>query len=430
MIRNAKLSGEDIEQQIRVATENERLIGVTYAYLSLNQRWFGRGYWLGAFGHPRTFQSIEYGYEDWIQYYNTEISYWKNEIEKHKFSLVIGNRPNLMAVAKSLGLQTRAWQISRRDNLAYWATDEFFFNPLLDDAFSSEPEQPGDDIVPVIEPYTFDIRYRREFLKNIKFSRTLTRIAREFVRRTYWRVRGYEKARSYLISDYLKSLFAIRRDTLRMAGAETVALDELKGRKFFFYPLHNEPEVAVQQQSPYFMAQLWAIAALARDLPADTLLAVKEAPHAVGRRQRSFYDQILSHKNVVIINMLESGIECCRQARAVATINGTPGQEAALMGKRVLMFGHYAQYDVLPNVRHVTTDKSLRSAIDWALTDVGDPSPYVAAGSRYLRAVEKVSFDLRNYDFKNYEKLDQETIDGAIDLLLRSLNQPASVAST
>ena len=89
-----------------------------------------------------------------------------------------------------------------------------------------------------------------------------------------------------------------------------------------FFPLHAEPESSLQVASPECLVQLSTITSLARDLPAGYYLAVKETYQTYGRRPSNFYDQIREFKNVVLLDMLELGLEVARRAEAVATITG------------------------------------------------------------------------------------------------------------
>ena len=69
---------------------------------------------------------------------------------------------------------------------------------------------------------------------------------------------------------------------------------------------------------------------IARDLPADVKLVVKEHIPALGRRPRDFYHQILELKNVYIADPSDNGIEYIKLSKGVSLITGTAG------GKRQL----------------------------------------------------------------------------------------------
>ena len=141
----------------------------------------------------------------------------------------------------------------------------------------------------------------------------------------YWHLRRYDKRGGYFLSEQIKFLWAYRASALKLRPPFTKSLSDLEGKKFVFFPLHTEPETALQGMSPEFMFQLEAITAIARDLPADTFLVVKEAFHALGRRPRDFYAQISAFKNIVLLDTHEYGLEVVKKANAIATITGTAG---------------------------------------------------------------------------------------------------------
>ena len=92
------------------------------------------------------------------------------------------------------------------------------------------------------------------------------------------------------------------------------------------------------------------------------MLAVKDTYAAVGVRPDNFYDQIRAFKNVVLLDTMILG-HVIRQAELVATITGTAGFEAAVMGKPVISFGHHNIYNFLPHVRLITDERDLKPAL-------------------------------------------------------------------
>ncbi len=206
-------------------------------------------------------------------------------------------------------------------------------------------------------------------------------------------------------------------------GKNAVKLDELHGQPFVFYALQTEPESSIGGLSPEFVFQHPAIIAASRDLPAGNILAVKEVYFAVGRRSPVFYDQVESLKNTRFVDLRENGVDVVRQSRAVVTINGTVGFEAAVMGKPVIALGRHNIYGFLPHVRTVTDIGDLRSHLAWALSDDFDAKKAKRDGARFLRAVIERSFDLGRYDHINLREYDHETVVGAADALLASLGE-------
>jgi hypothetical protein len=206
-----------------------------------------------------------------------------------------------------------------------------------------------------------------------------------------------------------------------LTSAKVSKLKDIAGKKFVFFPLHTEPESALQRTSPEYFFQLAAIASLARDLPADHLLVVKETYEIRGRRPDDFYDQIREFKNVVLLDMLELGLEVVKQSRAVATITGTAGMEAAVLGIPVVTFGRHNIYNFLPHVHVVRRDEELRPALRAALDDGLDRNRTALDGARFLAALKASSFDLGNLDLVAQNAIEPAAVEDSYRIFIDSL---------
>jgi hypothetical protein len=239
----------------------------------------------------------------------------------------------------------------------------------------------------------------------------------------YWRIRGYWKARSYHYWDKIKHHFRIWRDYRRCQRLATTKLDDLKGMRFAYFPLHIEPETALQGLSPEYFYQQALIAAVSRDLPAGVYLAVKEALGAIGRRPDNFYEQIAELKNVVWLDCWELGFECARRADAVVTICGTVGLEAVANGTPVISFGQHNIYNFLPTVRVVTEESKLPKYLEDALFDPSVAEKTGREGRRLVRAITDCSFDMAQYDYLKLDDFQMSSVDDALRSLAASVTE-------
>ncbi len=115
---------------------------------------------------------------------------------------------------------------------------------------------------------------------------------------------------------------------------------------FFYYPLHYEPESAVDVFSTYYRDQLRVIRLVASALPVEHLLYVKENPNMpIGTRPRGYYRRVATIPGVRLLPTTTDSYEVIARCRGVVTLAGTTGFEALCCGKPVLMFGH-AFYEV------------------------------------------------------------------------------------
>ena len=110
-------------------------------------------------------------------------------------------------------------------------------------------------------------------------------------------------------------------------------------RPFAFFPLHFEPEVALQVFGRPFQNQIEVVRNLALSLPAGMLVLVKEHPRALGFRPYGYYRKLLEIPNVRLVDHRLPTHRVIRNADLVAVISGSTGFEAAVLGKPVITFG-------------------------------------------------------------------------------------------
>ena len=111
-------------------------------------------------------------------------------------------------------------------------------------------------------------------------------------------------------------------------------------QKFYYFPLHVEPEFVLLTQSQNYLDQLNVIRNIARKLPSNICLYVKDHPESSGRRRLRFYQEIVSMPNVKLISPNENSIKLIKKSEAVITITGTAGFEAFLHNKKVYTLGN------------------------------------------------------------------------------------------
>lgn len=110
--------------------------------------------------------------------------------------------------------------------------------------------------------------------------------------------------------------------------------------KFFLFPLHLQPEASTLVLSPHYTNQLEVIRSIAREMPVDQLLYVKEHPSAYGRHNASFYKAIKSISNVRLIGPREDTKNLLRLTSGVIVLSGTMGWEGFLLAKPVFVLGN------------------------------------------------------------------------------------------
>ncbi|HEU0050983.1 MAG TPA: hypothetical protein VFQ60_02915 [Patescibacteria group bacterium] len=120
---------------------------------------------------------------------------------------------------------------------------------------------------------------------------------------------------------------------------------------FVFFPLHYEPEISLLLLAPFRTDQLSLIKQIARALPVQYKLYVKDHPQMAEYRPRRFYKALKKIPNIKLIRPSMKSFEILPRAKLIATITGTAGWEAIMLGKPVISFGHWF-YNSLPQVAY------------------------------------------------------------------------------
>jgi Capsule polysaccharide biosynthesis protein len=370
-----------------------------YNWLLMARRDAGRGFALGGFYHPRNEFSRRATYPQLTYALTETLAFWRTEFASRQIGTFItsSNGVKEAAVAcRSSGIRYRVLYPTRYKNYYYWAHNEFVEFPRLESVYElagAKPRPPVD----LNMPYDHEVNTRRRFIGDNGVVKLLGKLWRAVKRELYLRASGY---RTVETPDFMESIlynWRVYRDGRRLRPPHTLKLQAIRGQTFVFFPLQTEPEFSLQVMSPEYFCQIAAIGSLARDLPAGAILAVKETVWGMGRRPRDFYAQIGEFKNVVILDVMERGLDVVHACSAVATISGSAGIEAALIGKPVILFGRHNVYQFLPHVTLVTKEEELRPALRRALNGEVETDRAQQAGARFAEALMQVSFDMGDF---------------------------------
>jgi len=172
--------------------------------------------------------------------------------------------------------------------------------------------------------------------------------------------------------------------------------------KFVYFPLAVEEERNILISAPFFTDQLEIIKNIAKSLPIDYKLFVKEAPGQFVRYWRpiSEYKKIMEIPNVHLIHPSVNNVELIKNSLLVFTVSGSSGFEACFYNKSSIVFTDIG-YSILPSVFKIGELEKLPDLIKTALNHKVDSS-YL---DRYMRFLEKNSFE---FDYMGYltEELD------------------------
>jgi len=196
-----------------------------------------------------------------------------------------------------------------------------------------------------------------------------------------------------------------RKTQRRQKFFDKYAIKKLdKKTPFIYFALHVEPERTLSITAPYFTNQIEVITHLAKSLPIDHKLYVKEHPYMMKKnldlfREISYYEKIISLPNVELIHPKINSEEIYRNCTVVATISGTSPIEAALYKKPSIVFSDVS-YSDLPFISRVHNLEELPEIVKKNVNQKFDFSSL----DKYVKIVHNNSFEFDLTGFFNSVK--------------------------
>ncbi len=168
--------------------------------------------------------------------------------------------------------------------------------------------------------------------------------------------------------------------------------------KFIYFPLHVQPERNIDIDAPYYSNQFVAIDNIARSLPIQYKLYVKEHNSMKFRnwRQKSFYNSILNLPNVKLIHPSLNPLEIIKNCALVITIAGSAGLEAAFYEKPSIVLADVS-YSSLSCVKKIKNIEELPNAIRESLGIKVNPYEL----RNFIEYQEKNSFEFDEVELRN-----------------------------
>lgn len=256
------------------------------------------------------------------------------------------------------------------------------------------------------------------------FVRRLVRgdILRDHLSGSVWQLRERRAGNWFVQPDPFGHRLAQIVHQVRGAYADRRYLtDSPSGRPYVFYPLHYEPEATTLVHGSYFEDQLTVVKNLARSLPAGWDLVVKEHFYMRGQRRLSFYRELRSVPNLVLLPFSAPTNELILGAEVVSVISSTAGLEAALIGKPVLMFGEYP-WAYAPSVHRAEALARLPEQVrELAANPLGPDHPDVLAfGASWDRSLPPA----RYFKTRAYDWTEPDNVRRIAEALLTRLPEP------
>jgi len=173
------------------------------------------------------------------------------------------------------------------------------------------------------------------------------------------------KSQIKLIKNKFQQYFEIRK---REEFLNSNSIKKIEDNNYILFPMQSMPEAKVLTISPFYSNQITLIENIAKSIPINTILYVKEHPIQKTKLWRSieFYKKIISIPNVKLIHPSVNSQELIAKSKAVVLISGGTGFEALFHKKPVILFSDEI-YQELSSVTKISTFDKLHENISEAI---------------------------------------------------------------
>lgn len=197
----------------------------------------------------------------------------------------------------------------------------------------------------------------------------------------------FGRTKSKVLFDAISS--RIIKKKVRSSFLEKNSLLQIDDSKFVYFPLQVDPDRNLLLGSPYLTNQIESIRNIAKSLPVDHKLFVKEHPGQKREwRNISFYKEILDIPNVKFIHPSVSSEELYKKCSLVITSGGSSGFEASFFQKPTIVFSDTI-YNRLDCVSRISNIEDLPFIINESLNKEISSNDL----DKFLVFLEKNSFD-------------------------------------
>ena len=166
---------------------------------------------------------------------------------------------------------------------------------------------------------------------------------------------------------------------------------------YVYFPMNIEEEISTLHYTPFFTDQIEVIRHIAKSLPLDYLLYVKEHPHAVHRGWHKIdeYKEILDIPNVRLVHPSFSSEELMKFCKLVITIRGTASFNCLYQNKPSIIFGD-VPFSIIPSVFKINSIVEIPKTIRTALKTKVNPEHL----QKYIKLIEERSINFSMMDWE------------------------------
>ena len=211
------------------------------------------------------------------------------------------------------------------------------------------------------------VNVQLKFNSNTTFSQKINHYLKRLSHNPEPIYKNIGKTKLKMIKYKYQNHFEIKK---RKQFLDNKSIKSIEDKKFVYYPLQSEPEAKVLTESPFYSNQIALIENIARSIPIDLVLYVKEHPIQKTKLWRTIedYKKILALPNVKLVHPSVNSQELISKSQGVIVINGSIGFEGLFYKKPIILFGD-EYYDELSMVTKIISLTTLPDVISNALSN-------------------------------------------------------------
>ena len=308
-------------------------------------------------------------------------------------------------------------------NMYYWQMERYGLIPGLERAYrklQSSQARPTDN-----EPWDV-ASFNSEMGRSVIASRRWPNFLRKLFRVTYplllVKILGRNrKIGDIYLSKMIKYMVRGHLNFKKSMRRSYTPFEEIARSDYVYFPLTTEPEAALMGLEPHFTNQMYAIELLSKSVPVGVTVVVKEHWNAVGNQPANWRDTVADFPRVRLVHPFENSIGIIRNSLATATITGTSGMEAAILGRPVISLGPNYRFAFVDNV-YFGRDLSVLRRIIKGICENSNSEDLMRSGMALKRAIETTTFILEATGIGNIRL--SSDVATACEELLKLVNVP------
>jgi len=249
---------------------------------------------------------------------------------------------------------------------------------LTSDEISNEFEKVKENFNGSIEKYDKEFLKNKNYVDILKtissfdsgintFSKKISHYMRRLSKNLEPTYINIGKTKFNTIKYRLHNYFELKK---RQRFLDINAIKNIENEKFLYFPLQSEPEASILVNTPFYSNQIALIETVAKAIPINSILYVKEHPLQKIKLWRSVndYKKIIAIPNVKLLHPSMNAQKILEKSQGVITISGATGFEALFYRKPIILFGD-EHYDKISTVTKIQEINDLPQKIESALSD-------------------------------------------------------------